>query len=220
MTEPRLEIDGVFTVGESSWPETPYYKSPSAPVNARTNVQELLVAALMQAFPTVEWDDSIEDTARRLAGYWAEYNPAKAGNEIDFEFRTFPAESKQMVLVSDIQFASMCAHHLLPIIGKAHVAYIPMQVQVGLSKIPRLVDFWAKRPQVQERLMTQISNDLKHRLQPMGTMIVIEAKHMCMCARGVSKDDGFMITSLPSGVFLSNPAARDEFFNLLRDCHR
>jgi len=193
---------------------TPYKRMPS------TSVQELLVAALAQAFPTVPWDDSIEDTARRLAGYWDEFNPAKHEGDLDFEFRTFPAEGKQMVMVSDIQLTSMCAHHLLPIVGRVHVGYIPMALQVGLSKIPRLVDFWAKRPQVQERLMVQISNDLKRRLQPMGVMVVIEAKHMCMCARGVRKDDGVMITSLPSGVYLSNPAARDEFFNLLRDRHR
>lgn len=185
---------------------------------------DLLEQILLRQFGKEAFDDSAAETARRIIGYWTEMSQHLQGRmpvapglaELPFNFTTFPPESSQMILVDNIDFASCCSHHMLPIIGVAHVAYIPSQLQVGLSKIPRLVKFWAERPQVQERLTAQIAKDLKIRLQPMGVMVVIEAQHSCMCGRGVRTHNGMMRTSLPLGVFLSNPAARDEFFNLLR----
>jgi GTP cyclohydrolase I len=174
------------------------------------------------------WDDSAEETARRLLGYYDEMSQYLEGRkpvepglaELPFSFTTFEAEDKQMIMVANIEFASMCQHHMLPIIGVAHVAYIPNQIQVGLSKIPRLVEFWSKRPQVQERLTGQIAKDLNKRLHPMGVMVVVEAQHSCLCARGIRSHNGMMITSLPLGVFLSNPSAREEYFNLLNRSER
>lgn len=173
---------------------------------------DMLSMILRDMFPSDIWDDSAERTANRVINAWAEYNPRE---ELDFEFTTFAAEKGQMIIATDIEFSSLCAHHLLPFVGKAHVGYIPNKLQVGLSKIPRLVDHWAKRPQVQERLGAQLGFDLRKRLEPMGVMVVLEARHSCMACRGVRKHNGKMVTSLCLGVFLTNPAARDEFFNLI-----
>lgn len=173
---------------------------------------ELLTEVLEDAFGVAGWDDSAKDTARRVLKYWAEFRPPA---EFLFDFTTFPADHSQMIVVRDIEFTSLCGHHLLPIIGKAHVGYIANELQVGLSKIPRLVDFWAKRPQTQERLGAQIARDLKERLKPIGVIVVLEARHTCTCARGVQKVDGVMQTSLPLGIFLSSGDARKEFFDLI-----
>ncbi len=176
--------------------------------------EQRLEAILLEIFGVDSWDDSALHTAQRVIKYWRSVLPE---DDIDFEFTTFPAEQRQMIVVANIEFASLCAHHLLPFTGRAHVAYIPHEVQVGLSKIPRLVDYWANRPQVQERLTAQIVWDLNRRLSPNGVMVVVQAQHTCMCARGTRKHNGFMTTSLPKGIFLSNPAARDEFFQLIRE---
>lgn len=173
---------------------------------------EMLTTVLRSVFGNAVWDDSAEDTARRVLKYWSELTP---NEDIDFNFTTFAAECGMMVVIDNIEFASSCAHHLLPFHGRVHVAYIPNKLQVGLSKIPRLVKHWAQRPQVQERLTNQIARDLKKRLDPMGVMVVIESQHTCATCRGARNHNGWMRTSLPLGVFLSNPAARDEFFNLI-----
>jgi GTP cyclohydrolase I len=119
------------------------------------------------------------------------------------------------VVVKEIEFSSVCAHHLLPFYGSAHVAYIPNKLAVGLSKIPRLVDYWASRPQLQERLTDQIAHDLKRRLEAHGVAVVIEARHTCMACRGVRKHNGAMVTSSMLGVFLTASEARQEFLSLI-----
>lgn len=186
--------------------------SQSTPLSIREQAQEHLTAALRLMFPENTWDDSVEQTARRVLGYWQEHVPTP---DIDFTFTTFHKQAKQLIFVGDIEFTSICAHHLLPFTGKAHIGYIPHKVQVGLSKIPRLVEFWARRPQVQENLTAQILNDLKARLDTSDVIVVIEARHTCVSSRGVRNHNGLMRTSLPSGVFFSSPPARDEFFRLL-----
>ena len=158
------------------------------------------------------WDDSASNTAQRIVNYWKEFVPPK---ELDFNFTTFEPDVNQLILCKDIEFSSVCAHHLLPFYGKAHVGYLPNQLMVGLSKIPRLVDYWAKRPQVQERLTAQIASDLKHRLAAQGVAVVIEARHTCMACRGVRQHNGLMITSEMRGSFLTAPAARAEFLTLI-----
>lgn len=181
-------------------------------------IEDNLVEVLKAKFGLDCWDDSVEDTARRVLRYWDEMSqfkgqPAVPGEvQLPFEFTVFKQDGGQMICVPNIEFSSLCAHHLLPFKGTAHVAYISHKLKVGLSKIPRLVDFWAARPQMQERLTEQIAKDLKARLEPHGVMVVIEATHTCMACRGVRKHNGAMITALPTGVYLSNPAARDEFF--------
>lgn len=121
----------------------------------------------------------------------------------------------EMVLVKDISVWSLCEHHLLPFHGVAHVAYLPSGRIVGLSKIPRLVEVYARRLQVQERLTTQVSEALMSHLKPRGAACVIECTHLCMCARGVRQQGTKMVTSSLLGEFRSDPAVRSEFFSLI-----
>lgn len=127
----------------------------------------------------------------------------------------FREDYRQMVIVKDIDFYSMCEHHMLPFFGKAHVAYIPNNYITGLSKIPRVVDVFARRLQVQERLTMQIKQCIQETLNPMGVMVVIEAQHMCMQMRGIEKQNSITTTSDFSGVF-RELKTREEFINLIK----
>ncbi|MDR2652942.1 MAG: GTP cyclohydrolase I FolE [Prevotellaceae bacterium] len=127
----------------------------------------------------------------------------------------FKEEYKQMVLVKDIELYSMCEHHVLPFFGKAHVAYIPNGYITGLSKIPRVVDAFARRLQVQERLTVQIRNCIQETLNPLGVAVVIEAQHMCMQIRGVQKQHSVTTTSAFTGAFLKDIRTRQEFIRLI-----
>ena len=127
----------------------------------------------------------------------------------------FDEEYQQMVLVKDIEIFSVCEHHMLPFIGKAHVAYIPNGKITGLSKIARVVDCFARRLQVQERLTVQIRDSIQEALNPLGVAVVIEASHMCMQMRGVEKQDSATTTSAFTGIFLSDPRTREEFMSLI-----
>ena len=127
----------------------------------------------------------------------------------------FVEDYRQMVIVKDIDFFSMCEHHLLPFFGKAHVAYIPNGAVVGLSKIPRVVDVFAHRMQLQERMTTQIKDCIQKTLNPLGVMVVIEAQHMCMQMRGVEKQNSITTTSDFTGVF-NQAKTREEFVSLVK----
>ena len=127
----------------------------------------------------------------------------------------FQENYDEMVLVKDIDFFSLCEHHLLPFYGKAHVAYLPDGKIVGLSKIPRIVDVFARRLQVQERLTSQIAECLMNYLKPKGAGVIIEANHLCMMMRGVEKKDSFCMTSSMMGTFRSDPRSRTEFLSLI-----
>ena len=122
----------------------------------------------------------------------------------------------QMVLVKDIEFYSLCEHHLLPFFGKCHVAYLPEKKVVGLSKIPRLVNMFARRLQIQERLTNQIANAIQQKIAPLGVGVVIEARHLCMVMRGVEKQNSNAVTSAMLGSFKENPKTREEFLSLIR----
>jgi GTP cyclohydrolase I len=128
----------------------------------------------------------------------------------------FDEQYQQMVLVRDIELYSMCEHHLLPFIGKAHVAYITNGKITGLSKIARIVDTYARRLQVQERLTVEIRDCIQEALQPLGVAVVIEATHTCMSLRGVEKSNALTTTSAFSGAFLNSARTRNEFLNLIR----
>ncbi len=128
----------------------------------------------------------------------------------------FTEKYNEMILVKDIQIYSLCEHHLLPFWGKCHVAYIPRDKILGLSKIARLVDIFARRLQVQERMTTQIADIINKSLNPLGVAVVIEAEHLCMQMRGVQKQGSKAVTSEMLGAFRSNIATRSEFMNLLR----
>lgn len=122
----------------------------------------------------------------------------------------------EMILVKDIEVYSLCEHHLLPFFGRAHVAYLPDGKVIGLSKIPRLVDMFARRLQVQERLTVEIAQVIQEHLKPKGVAVVIEAKHLCMLMRGVEKQNSTAVTSEMLGRFRSDPRTREEFFDLIR----
>ncbi len=128
----------------------------------------------------------------------------------------FTEKYNEMILVKDITIYSLCEHHLLPFWGKCHVAYIPRDKIIGLSKVPRLVEIFARRLQVQERMTTQIAGVIQESLDPLGVAVVIEAEHLCMQMRGVQKPGSVAITSEMLGAFRSNQATRAEFMNLIK----
>jgi GTP cyclohydrolase IA len=127
----------------------------------------------------------------------------------------FSVSYDQMVLVKGIEFYSLCEHHLLPFFGTCHVAYIPDKKVVGLSKIPRLVNMYARRLQIQERLTNQVANAIQQKISPLGVGVVIEARHMCMVMRGVQKQSSQTVTSAMLGAFRENPQTREEFLSLI-----
>jgi GTP cyclohydrolase I len=127
----------------------------------------------------------------------------------------FPSDSREMVIVKDIELYSMCEHHLLPFIGRAHVAYIPEGKVLGLSKIARVVDMYARRLQIQEQLTTEIAETIQEVTGAEGVGVIIEAKHMCMMMRGVEKQNSSMKTSSMLGTFRNNPTTRAEFLSLV-----
>src|SRR5215216_2652593 len=128
----------------------------------------------------------------------------------------FTVDYSEMVIVKDIDFYSLCEHHLLPFFGKCHVAYIPNQRVIGLSKIPRLVDVFSRRLQVQERLTNQIADTISDKIAPVGVAVVMEATHLCMSMRGVEKQNSFAVTSAMVGAFRNNARTRMEFLELIK----
>jgi GTP cyclohydrolase I len=128
----------------------------------------------------------------------------------------FTVEYSEMVIVKDIDFYSLCEHHLLPFFGRCHVAYIPTNKVIGLSKIPRLVDVFSRRLQVQERLTSQIAETIREKIAPLGVAVVVEATHLCMSMRGVEKQNSFAVTSAMLGAFRTNARTRMEFLELIK----
>jgi len=126
-------------------------------------------------------------------------------------------EYQEIILCKDLDFYSLCEHHLLPFFGKAHLAYLPNRRIIGLSKLARLVEIYARRLQVQERLTTQIAHTLMEEIEPLGVAVVLEAEHLCMRMRGVEKQNSFVTTSAMLGVFRTNTETRQEFMQLLRN---
>jgi GTP cyclohydrolase I len=129
----------------------------------------------------------------------------------------FTVTYDEMVIVKDVEMFSLCEHHLLPFFGKVHVAYIPNGKVIGLSKIPRLIDIFARRLQIQERLTTQIAETIQHAIQPQGVGVVIEARHLCMMMRGVEKQHSAAVTSSMLGSFRHEEETRTEFLSLIRN---
>jgi GTP cyclohydrolase I len=128
----------------------------------------------------------------------------------------FTVEYSEMVIVKDIDFYSLCEHHILPFFGKCHVAYIPRTKVIGLSKIPRLVDIYARRLQIQERMTSQIADTIREKIDPLGVAVVVEATHLCMAMRGVEKQNSFAVTSSMLGAFRDSARTRMEFLELIK----
>ena len=162
--------------------------------------------------------DGLLETPARVARMYAEVCSGLHEDPSDHIRTTFEADHDEMVMVRDIPLYSLCEHHLAPFIGKAHVAYIPNDDGrvIGLSKFARLVDGFARRPQVQERLTRQVADALQHRLTPKGVMVVVEAEHLCMSMRGVRKAGSTTVTSAVRGLFRTNVATREEAMRFIQ----
>jgi GTP cyclohydrolase IA len=161
--------------------------------------------------------DGLLRTPERVAEMYDEVFSGLALDPVDVLDVVFDAEHDEMIMVRDISLYSFCEHHLIPFIGQAHVAYIPNEEGkiTGLSKLARAVDVLAKRPQVQERLTTQVADAIEEALQPRGVLVVIEAEHLCMSMRGVRKPGSQTVTSAVRGIFRDNTATRAEAMNLI-----
>ncbi len=183
------------------------------------NVKQLegIVHQLLEGLGEDPERNGLQDTPKRVAksltyltqGYQQDIDELLNG-------ALFPIEYDEMVIVRDIDFFSLCEHHLLPFFGKCHVGYIPSKHVVGLSKIPRVVDAFSRRLQVQERLTVQIAHTLQHKLKPHGVGVVMEARHLCMSMRGVEKQNTVAVTSEMLGVFRKQQQTREEFLKLIR----
>jgi GTP cyclohydrolase IA len=175
-------------------------------------IRKLLVE--MGENPTRE---GLIDTPKRVE---KAYRFLTSGYEADIDHvlnnALFTVDYSEMVIVKDIDFYSLCEHHLLPFFGKCHVAYIPSTKVIGLSKIPRLVDIFSRRLQVQERLTNQIANTIRDKIAPVGVAVVMEATHLCMSMRGVEKQNSFAVTSAMLDAFRTNSRTRIEFLELIK----
>lgn len=160
--------------------------------------------------------DGLRDTPRRIADMYEEIFAGLRTDPYKFLEVTFDEAYSEMVVLKDIPFYSMCEHHFAPFHGVAHVAYIPQGRVVGLSKLARVVDTFARRPQVQERLTAQVVDTIMEGLQPKGAAVVIQAEHLCLTMRGIKKAGAKMVTSAVRGIFKDNPATRAEFQSILR----
>ena len=182
--------------------------------------QERIAAAVREILFAIGEDpdrDGLLDTPNRVARMYAEICAGLHQEPSEHLATMFEADHDEMVMVRDIPMYSLCEHHLIPFIGKAHVAYIPNRSGnvIGLSKVARLVDGYAKRPQVQERLTRQVANALEEHLQPRGVLVVMEAEHLCMSMRGVRKAGSSTVTSSVTGIFRANVATRAEAMRFL-----
>ena len=179
--------------------------------------REEIQVAIRQILEAVGEDpdrDGLKRTPERIARMYGELlsgyqmDPQKLVNDALFDVKY-----DEMVIVRDIEFYSLCEHHMLPFVGRVHVAYIPNGKVIGISKIPRIVDLYARRLQVQERMTRQIADFIRDLLQPQGVAVVVEAMHLCMSMRGVQKHNARMTTSAMHGAFRANPPTRQEFLD-------
>ena len=173
---------------------------------------EAAVREILEAIGEDVDRDGLRETPARMARMYAEVCSGIHEEPADHLVSTFDVEHDEMVMVRDIPLYSLCEHHLLPFIGRAHVAYIPQKggMVTGLSKLVRLVDGYSKRPQVQERLTSQVASAIQRTLDPQGTLVVLEAEHLCMSMRGVAKPGSTTVTSAVHGVFRAEVSTRLE----------
>lgn len=179
---------------------------------------EEAIRLLLEAIGEDPSREGLVDTPARVARMYEEIFCGLSNDPKEHLNVCFSEEHEEMVLVKDIPLYSMCEHHLLPFYGRAHVAYIPKQGKItGLSKLARVVEGFAKRPQLQERLTSQIADSIMEALDPRGVIVVVEAEHMCMTMRGVKKPGSETLTSAVRGIFKTNEATRSEAFSLIKN---
>jgi len=180
---------------------------------------ETIAAAVVEVLKAIGEDpdrEGLRDTPRRISDMYREIFSGIGKNPVEELKVTFEENHQEMVILRDIPFYSMCEHHLLPFHGVAHVGYIPRGRVVGISKIARVVEILARRPQLQERLTSQIADTMMEGLDPRGVAVVIQAQHLCMTMRGIKKPGSIVVTSANRGIFRERPETRAEFFSLLR----
>ena len=178
---------------------------------------EKLVAKLI-TYIEEDSREGLEDTPKRVISSWDEIFSGYKDDPADVLDSTFNSEGYDgIVLLKNIEFHSTCEHHLLPFTGRAHVAYIPVEKIVGISKLARLVELYARRLQNQERITKQTAESLMDILKPLGAAVIVEAKHMCMSCRGTKKPEAVMVTSSMKGVFFNKPEARAELMQLIKE---
>jgi len=190
------------------------HQTTQDPVNEKKVEQSII--QLLIALGEDPQREGLLDTPSRVARMYKELLSGTHEDPAQHLERVFEAQYDEIVLVRDIDFNSLCEHHLLPFYGKAHVAYLPNSKVVGLSKLARTVDTFARRPQLQEQLTTQVVDAIMQHLDARGALVVIEAEHLCMKIRGVQKPNASMVTSAVRGVFKDNPSTRAEAFSLLK----
>src|SRR5437660_9082194 len=181
------------------------------------NVMQDLIRRLLAEMGEDPAREGLLDTPKRVEKAM-KFLTSGYGADIDQVLNNalFTVDYNEMVIVKDIDFYSLCEHHLLPFFGKCHVAYLPTTKVIGLSKIPRLVDVFSRRLQVQERLTNQIANTIRDKISPLGVAVVMEATHLCMSMRGVEKQNSFAVTSAMAGAFRDNARTRMEFLELIK----
>jgi GTP cyclohydrolase I len=176
------------------------------------------VSEIIAAIGEDETREGLSDTAQRIADMYAEIFEGVNQDPLELLGVIFdPAGHKEMVILKDIPFFSMCEHHFLPFHGVAHVGYIPRDRLAGVSKIARVVEVLARRPQIQERLTSQIADIMMQGLDPIGVAVVINAEHLCMTMRGIKKPGSRMVTSANRGLLRKNPSTRAEFLSLIQE---
>jgi len=198
-------------------PRSPIAPATHAAVPAAIDAIEVAYDRILRQLGEDPRRDGLRKTPERVAkslryltkGYHQDVNKVLNG-------ALFSVAYDEMVIVRDIEVFSLCEHHLLPFFGRCHVAYLPRRKVIGLSKIPRLVDVFAHRLQVQERLTTQIAQTIMEKVRPQGVGVIIEARHLCMIMRGVEKQNSVAVTSAMLGVFRDSAQTRQEFLNLVR----
>ena len=209
----QLLNPSLLSLGTRTWPG----RSRCIPSASSTHrrIIERAVREILLAIGEDPDREGLLRTPNRVARAYVELMSGLKIDPRDHLRTVFHEKYQEVVLLRDIEFHSLCEHHLLPFTGRAHVAYLPDGKVVGLSKLARLVDGYARRPQVQERLTTQIADALMEELHPIGAACVIEAVHTCMTIRGVKKHGSTMVTSELRGIFKKNPASRAEILSLM-----
>ncbi|MGB9722364.1 MAG: GTP cyclohydrolase I FolE [Chloroflexia bacterium] len=177
---------------------------------------EEAVRAIIEAIGEDPQREGLRETPRRIAEMYEEVFSGLGQDPREFLQVGFEEDHREMVILRDIPFHSMCEHHFLPFYGVAHIGYIPRGRVVGISKIARVVETLARRPQLQERLTSQIADVINETLQPSGVGVVLEAAHLCMIIRGVKKPGSLVVTSANRGIFRTRLATREEFIALVR----